>query len=123
MLDGITVLNTTEQVVYGFGWSTTSCIVAGVVILAITALIVLAVVTHIRGRAPRWDFIVEPFAWSVIIIGTIIWFSVSCVGAVKDRYNIYDVTIDDTVQFNDFTSRYEILEHNGQIYTIREIGH
>jgi uncharacterized protein YacL len=32
----------------------------------------------------------------------------------------YKVTISDTVNFNEFTDKYEILDQEGKIYTIRE---
>lgn len=36
-------------------------------------------------------------------------------------YTQYEVTIDDSVSMNEFTSKYEILEQRGQIYVIKEI--
>ena len=53
----------------------------------------------------------------VILIGACI----SC--TTKDKvseYIQYKVTISDDVNFVEFTERYEILEQDGKIYTIRE---
>ena len=34
----------------------------------------------------------------------------------------YIVTVDDSVNFNEFCSKYEIIERNGSMYIVREIG-
>ena len=62
------------------------------------------------------------------IIGLILAFFVILIGAcisctTKDKvseYIQYKVTISDDVNFVEFTERYEILEQDGKIYTIRE---
>ena len=33
---------------------------------------------------------------------------------------VYDVMVVDNVSFNDFTKQYEIVEQNGNIYTVKE---
>lgn len=36
------------------------------------------------------------------------------------RYVEYVVTVDDSVRFNDFYNKYEIIKEHGEIYTIRD---
>lgn len=38
-----------------------------------------------------------------------------------EYYPTYKVTISDEVSMNEFTNRYEILEQEGKIYTVKEI--
>lgn len=45
------------------------------------------------------------------------------VGAMHNRYLnpvTYDVMIGDNVSFNEFAEQYEIIEQNGNIYTVKE---
>ena len=38
----------------------------------------------------------------------------------KVAYTEYQVTIDDSVSFNEFTEKYEIIDSDGKIYTVKE---
>lgn len=49
-----------------------------------------------------------------IIIGTII----DC--SIAEKETRYEVTIDDSVNYKEFTEKYEVIEVNGKIYTIVE---
>jgi hypothetical protein len=49
-----------------------------------------------------------------IIIGAIIDFS------IIEKETRYEVTIDDSVNYKEFTEKYEVIEVNGKIYTIVE---
>ena len=39
---------------------------------------------------------------------------------VRIEKTVYEVTVDDTVSFNDFYNKYEILEQRGKVYVITE---
>lgn len=57
-----------------------------------------------------------------IILGGIIGVlpaSITSPGVYETRYK---VTISDEVSMNDFLERYEILDQEGKIYTVREVG-
>ena len=44
------------------------------------------------------------------------------VGIIEiEYYPTYKITISDEVNMNEFTNRYEILEQEGKIYTVKEI--
>lgn len=40
---------------------------------------------------------------------------------IKSKETRYQVTVDDSVNMNDFLSRYEIIDVEGKIYTVKEI--
>lgn len=37
-------------------------------------------------------------------------------------YTVYEVTFDDNVKINNILDKYEIIDHKGEIYTIKEIN-
>lgn len=41
-------------------------------------------------------------------------------GFFKSNYIEYEVTINDSVSFTEFMDRYEVLDENGDIYTVKE---
>lgn len=50
------------------------------------------------------------------------FFAAVVVGVAEiEYYPTYKVTISDEVSMNEFTNRYEILEQEGRIYTVKEI--
>lgn len=57
-----------------------------------------------------------------LLIGTCVGFLVSVVVgiAVVEYYPTYKVTISDEVSMNEFMGKYEILNQDGKIYTIKE---
>ena len=48
------------------------------------------------------------------------FFCVSGVGKYKTGEYNYKVTIDDSVSMNEFMDKYEILDQEGKIYTVKE---
>lgn len=57
----------------------------------------------------------------VMIIASIV---VACLGGTYSKTDIhhieYKVTIDDSVSMNEFLDKYEILDQEGKIYTVKE---
>ena len=57
----------------------------------------------------------------VMVIASII---VACLGGTLSKTDIshieYKVTIDDSVSMNEFLDKYEILDQEGKIYTVKE---
>ncbi len=55
------------------------------------------------------------------IIGSVV---VACLGGIDSKTDInhieYKVTIDDSVSMNEFLDKYEILDKEGKIYTVKE---
>ncbi len=55
------------------------------------------------------------------MVGLLIWFLVAGFGYHPTSYEThYKVTIDDSVSMNEFLDKYEILDQEGKIYTVKE---
>ena len=55
------------------------------------------------------------------LVGMLIWIFVGCLGYHPTAYEThYKVTIDDSVSMNEFLEKYEILNQEGKIYTVKE---
>lgn len=56
----------------------------------------------------------------LVVISTVI----VCLGAISNKNSVdyieYKVTIDDSVSMNEFLDKYEILDQEGKIYTVKE---
>ena len=67
-------------------------------------------------------------AFIVIIMAiTLLCFWVGCLGVALSEHDTdtvdhieYQVTVSDDVNFNEFSSKYEILDQEGKIYTVKE---
>ena len=61
-----------------------------------------------------------------MIVGLMLGAAIGCLPAgltLPSKYETrYKVTISDEVFMNDFLERYEILDQEGRIYTVREVG-
>ena len=56
-----------------------------------------------------------------VLIGFLVWAGVCVVTAEATVYEtIYKVTIDDSVSMNEFLDKYEIIDQEGKIYTVKE---
>lgn len=108
MLNGITLLSASEQVAYMTGWSWLGCLV----------FIAASLVTF---------FLAYKFTDTVdyinIVVGIIIvaasFFTAHCFShGTAIPYTEYKVTIDETVGYLEFTEKYEVLNQDGEIYTI-----
>lgn len=114
-MSGVEILAVEEVVTkYNFNWNL-FLIVAGI-ILAI--FIVIGILMSISNSD-----------WMQLLIGAIaglifggIFASIFGVGErIPSEYETqYKVTISDEVSMNEFTDRYEIVEQNGRLYTVRE---
>ena len=55
------------------------------------------------------------------LAGMLVWFCVADFGYHPAAYEThYKVTIDDSVSMNEFLDKYEILDQEGKIYTVKE---
>lgn len=110
-MDGVTILNTTTT---GRNWFAIILLaVYGIIFTVFTILIIVDIVSD--GR----------FNSAVIFnIGiAIISFGLSIAYYNKPSQTTYKVTIDDSVSFNDFYERYNIIRQDGKIYTVEERLH
>ena len=114
-MTGVEIL-ATEQVAtaFGFNWSTYLFLIT---ISAAMASLLFGVV-----------FFQEYGGWGFLIglgIGAVMAGLIALVPSCNTRpieYTTqYKVTISDEVQMNEFLSRYEIVDQEGKIYTVREL--
>lgn len=57
----------------------------------------------------------------ILVVVSIVSFGLSLTSDETDiNHNEYKVTIDDSVSMNEFLDKYEILDQEGKIYTIKE---
>ena len=115
MLDGLTVVNTAYGIVgYTHGINLegilgfiVSCIFTFMLILCITCVmekqvsigvcLIVLILTFLGWGGVYYEYTHKP-VWGDLPV----------------------VTVDDSVNFNDFMDRYEIIRQEGQLYTIRE---
>lgn len=67
-------------------------------------------------------FMKDDFVVKITLIAVFALYGISIGAAVRPDTveKTYDVMIGDNVSFNDFTEQYEIIEQNGNIYTVKE---
>lgn len=114
-MDGVTILTTEEFVTdTAFNWRAAN-ISCGV---AIIMLIVIGVVISLYTD----DWANLFFCGIVgILVGNFIGVFVGGLYGTPVNYaNEYKVTISDEVSMNEFMDKYEIIEQDGKIYTVRE---
>lgn len=105
-MNGITILNTTLVTVMDTGW-----------------------ITFLVFGIPL--FIIGAFMWILDECNRMTGFIMTMIGIVfigifglgyfiYPEHDTYQVIIDETVKFSEFTAQYEILDQEGLIYTVKE---
>ena len=92
-------------------------LVAGVVISSI--LTVLGLIIFIAGIARGWGDDVTGGGGLLFVISLVLLFL--AIFNTEPERTLYKVTISDEVNLVEFLERYEILDTEGEIYTIREV--
>lgn len=116
MLEGIEILNKVE-IMESPMWIAIAIIVCFVLILVSIAIFFVNVIT---------DFLDDKW-WITALIIVLSYIGILLMSNLDKNLLIeptgkyeYQVTIDDSVSINEFLEKYEIIEVNGKIYTIRE---
>lgn len=110
-MDGITILSVSENIIYGTGWNP-CCTFLLVPLILSASLFLLGLVVEDGGM----------FAGGLIgllIFGGLCYYTYRTNGEVG-TYPIYKVTIDESVSFEEFNKRYEVINQDGLIYEIKE---
>ena len=110
MIDGITVLS--ESVYRGCDSKLSFCFAIASLVFAIIAIKIFEEDKY--GEHPG---ILLAFVFLFVASVTI-----ACISYRQTMYEApeYKVTISDDVSFNEFNKKYEVVEQEGEIYTIRE---
>lgn len=114
MIDGITILNQYEKIITDEIWTSQSTIIA--IITGILVFIAIPIISAILDMPEEALTVLEIIA--VIISFIILIRSIETVEV--ERYNVYEVTIEESVSFNELYDKYEIIGQHGQIYEIKE---
>lgn len=98
---------------------------SGLMVLLLIFLFILVCFFIAAGiSACQDDFIIGVI---LIVVGLVLFIGMCFCAKKTDRLLKqpsgiieYQVTIDDTVSMNEFNKKYEVIEVNGRIYTVRE---
>lgn len=113
-MTGVEILATQEIIIsYTFNWEMylTIVLISTVISTALFGMMAFELCGF-------WSFL-NAFICSIIVSGFIGLFP--ALFTLPDEYEThYKVTISDEVSMNDFLERYEIIDQEGKIYTVRE---
>ena len=117
MLEGVTVLNT-----YDIVSSEYHDIIYPAVVCTCIAIAGIALIIYILHDLKRIkEAFVPSFVMILFTLFSIVMSIYEFTHLPENKYQTrYEVTISDEVNFNEFNSKYEIVEQNGLIYTIVE---
>ena len=114
-MTGVEILAVQEFVTaYMFNWNMYLTIV-GTVTLSMTIVVGLIFLSDCGLNGFLFGFVI-----SIVVSGLLALIPASCT-LPKSYETQYKVTISDEVSMNEFLERYEIIEQEGKIYTVREI--
>jgi hypothetical protein len=114
-MTGVEIL-TMEEVAtqYGFNWATV-LISGGIIALICTLAIAVFVISPVDWE--DWLFCIT----IGLLVGALFGALFGCINQTPVDYETqYKVSISDEVQLNEFNEKYEIIEQDGKIYTVRE---
>lgn len=127
-MDGVEILNTTvNPIIEKQGQETGKIfILIFTVIGAIAAIVIAAALIKKNKKYHVYEFgqkiacaILTPALCFVVACNISSWFIVKDV-QVGEEY-IYEVSVvSDTLPFNEFTKRYDIIDHNGPIFVVKD---
>ena len=94
-----------------------------IILLYLWGFILLAVTVTAFCAYIKFGDKQDKSAGVISLITTLALLSASIVGmfpSSKIAYTEYTVILDDSVSFNEFTEKYEIIDNEGKIYTVKE---
>ena len=108
-MDGVIILNSYESLT-NFG----SILLISILCAWFFAVAILALFALLKYGCNSWK---EPAFLVICVVLTIVC---GCL-IPEDKYEThYQVTVDNSVSMNEFQNKYEIIEVEGKIYTVRE---
>lgn len=114
-MNGVEILSTT-QVASEFAFNWIACIIGFVIIFGFTLF--LGIYTSNETNEKRFILLCLILG---IICGSITGAIFGGLFSTPTAYEThYKVTIDDSVSMNEFLDKYEILDQEGKIYTVKE---
>ena len=110
-MEGITILNTVEVMASTWGFSIAGLFFAIVTLLILIVAIFNTIYDEISGAACFYSIAAFGIFVSLLNFGS--------ANEYFDHYK-YQVIIDDSVSLTEFMEKYEILDQEGLIYTVKE---
>lgn len=111
---GVEVL-TTEEVVTGWGFNWLGSVFTFIIVILVVELVCIK-------NCKTTKELLQGVGIFGVIVGLIAGLFTGYAAAIPTKYEThYKVTISDEVPLNEFLERYEIVDQEGRIYTIREL--
>lgn len=108
-MNGVTILNSYESLT-NFG----SILLMSILCVWFLAAAIVALFALLKYGYDSWK------EFAILIICVVLSIGCGCL-IPEDKYEThYQVTIDNSVSMNEFQNKYEIIEVEGKIYTVRE---
>lgn len=114
-MDGVTILNTiTENV------SNTDCLIVLLIFSIVIIIISFIAIIAVSDKFSEFNGFVIAYIITGIAGISFLIVSILELKTPQEPQTLYEVTISDEVSFKDFTSKYEIVDQRGEIYTVKE---
>lgn len=108
-MDGVIILNSYEYLT-NFG----SILLMSILCVWSLAAAIVALFALLKYGCDSWK------EFAILVIGVALSIVCGCL-VPEDKYETrYQVTVSDSVSMNEFQNKYEIIEVEGKIYTVRE---
>ena len=108
-MDGVIILNSYESLT-NFG----SILLMSILCAWFLAAAIVALFALLKYRCDSWK------EFAILVVCVVLFIVCGCL-VPEDKYEThYQVTVDNSVSMNEFQDKYEIIEVEGKIYTVRE---
>lgn len=111
IMDGVWIINVNPA---DKPWNIIVCAIIGAAAVALLTLPVILIDFDCNGRETI------KLCSAMYVVGIMLGLFVGVMHNQYPKPVTYDVMIGDNVPFNEFNERYEIIEQNGNIYTVKE---
>ena len=121
IMDGVWIINVRRETESSDGAGEFIGLVGGILIGLIVAYAVICIMQYLLNCdvEDKWALaLIIPILFVTSFLGWIGGKELERNLSAGDK--VYDVMIGDNVPFNEFNERYEIIEQNGAIYTVKE---
>ena len=108
-MNGVTILNSYESLT-NFG----SILLMSILCTWFLAAAIVALFALLKYGCDSWK------EFAILVVCIVLFIICGCL-IPEDKYEThYQVTVDNSVSMNEFQNKYEIIEVEGKIYTVRE---
>ena len=108
-MNGVTILNSYESLT-NFG----SILLMNILCVWFLAVAIVALFALLKYGYDSWK------EFAILVICVVLFIVCGCLIPEDEYETHYQVTIDNSVSMNEFQNKYEIIEVEGKIYTVRE---